>query len=158
MIVAPGVTEPNGVCARTIDSVNIYPTLADLCGLPIPEHLEGRSVASLLQDPQAPWGVPALTTYGRNNHAVRTERWRYIRYADGSEELYDHQADPEEWTNLAVSPQAVEIKQSLARWLPQTNAPERSPGGSASRYATPVIVAVTVMLIGYIAWRWYSGR
>ncbi len=57
----------------------------------------------LLRDPDAAWDRPAVTTHGRNNHAVRSERWRYIRYADGSEELYDHDADPLEWANLAGS-------------------------------------------------------
>ena len=56
----------------------------------------------------------ALTTHGRNNHAVRTERWRYIRYADGSEELYDHDADPLEWKNLAGDAKYAAVKKELA--------------------------------------------
>ena len=69
-----------------------------------------------------PW--PAITTHNRGNHSVRTERWRYIRYADGSEELYDHDADPLEWKNLANDPSLAEVKAALAKHLPATNAPD----------------------------------
>ena len=58
-------------------------------------------VRALLVEPKAPWDKPALTTYKFQNHAVRTEGWRYIRYADGGEELYNESKDPYEWTNLA---------------------------------------------------------
>ena len=63
-------------------------------------------------------------TFGPNNHAVRDERWRYIRYADGGEELYDHQGDPREWTNLAGDAQYTAVKNKLAAWLPKVNAPD----------------------------------
>jgi arylsulfatase A-like enzyme len=119
--VAPGVTKPGGVCDRTVDLMSLYPTLADLCGLPIPQHVEGRSLRSLLADPAAPWEQPALTTHGYGNHAVRTERWRYIRYRDGGEELYDETKDPFEWTNLAGKPEFARVKTELARHLPKVN-------------------------------------
>ena len=61
-------------------------------------------------------------TYLRGNHAIRSDRWRYIRYADGSEELYDHEADPNEWSNLAVEEQFADVITSHRRWLPQTEA------------------------------------
>ena len=77
----------------------------------------------LLANKNAKWHRPALTTHGRNNHGLRTPRWRYIRYADGSEELYDHKADPNEWTNLAGDSKNAKLKQRLAKWLPNTNAP-----------------------------------
>jgi hypothetical protein len=77
----------------------------------------------LLVDPKAPWEQPAVTTFGFQNHAVRSEGWRYIRYADGGEELYDEAADPYEWTNLAVDPKFADRKKDLARWLPKENAP-----------------------------------
>ena len=64
-------------------------------------ELDGASLRPLLEDPHADWERPALTTYTRGNHAVRADRWRYIRYADGTEELYDHSDDPHEWHNLA---------------------------------------------------------
>jgi len=72
---------------------------------------------------------PALTTHGRGNHALRNERWRYIRYADGGEELYDHEKDPNEWTNLAGRPEFAAVKASLAKWLPRTDASAAGRGG-----------------------------
>ena len=77
-----------------------------------------------MKRPAAPWARPALTTYGRNNHSVRSERWRYIRYHDGSEELYDRHADPLEWVNLASRPEFRRIKEEHAMYLPKENAPE----------------------------------
>jgi hypothetical protein len=66
---------------------------------------------------------PAITTHGRLNHAIRSDRWRYIRYADGSEELYDHETDPMEYTNLATRAEYDAVKQELSAWLPERNAP-----------------------------------
>jgi arylsulfatase A-like enzyme len=126
--VAPGVTSPGSVCARPVDFLGIYPTLCDLAGLPAPKHLQGVSLQPLLADATAPWDRPALSTMKLGNHAVRTDRWRYIRYAGGGEELYDHQADPHEWTNLASLPEHTMIKAELARHLPSAN----SPGGKAN--------------------------
>jgi len=67
------------------------------------------------------WDRPVVITYGLNNHAVQTERWRYIRYRDGGQELYDHERDPNEWTNLASIPKYSPQKTKLAKWLPSTN-------------------------------------
>jgi hypothetical protein len=64
---------------------------------------------------------------GQNNHAVRDERWRYIRYADGSQELYDHQTDPNEWTNLANKPELTEVIARLKQYLPPINAKQIMP-------------------------------
>ena len=72
--------------------------------------------------PEVDWQTPAITTYLPGNHAIRSPRWRYIRYADGSEELYDHSVDPEEWVNLAQQAHAHAIKKRLAGWLPQNEA------------------------------------
>jgi arylsulfatase A-like enzyme len=127
--VAPGVTKPGGVCARTVDFMSLYPTLAELAGIPIPPHVQGRSLRELLVDPQAPWEHPALTTFGFQNHAVRAEGWRYIRYSNGGEELYDEAADPFEWTNLAADPKFADRKKDLARWLPKENAPPMARPG-----------------------------
>jgi len=123
MFVAPGVTKPNGVCQRTVDFMSIYPTLCELCGLPTPKQVSDPSIRKLLADPQAPWERPALTTHLRGNHALRSEQWRYIRYQDGTEELYDHAKDPQEWTNLAGDKKYAEVKANLAKWLPKTDAP-----------------------------------
>jgi len=126
IFVVPGLTRPETRCERTVSLLDIYPTLADLCGLPIGEHLEGKSLKPLLEDPTAAWDRPVVTTYGRQNHSVRCERWRYIRYSDGTEELYDHQNDPMEWTNLAADPKAAAVKEKLAGWLPKVNVEEGS--------------------------------
>jgi hypothetical protein len=128
IVVAPGVTRPGGMSSRPVDFMCVYPTLCELAGLPVPAHVEGRSIVPLLRDPQAPWELPAMTTHGYMNHTVRTEGWRYIRYADGSEELYDEARDPYEWTNLALKPEHAATKAQLAKWLPTTNAPHRGPG------------------------------
>jgi arylsulfatase A-like enzyme len=127
IFVAPGVTQPGSVCERTVDFMGIYPTLCDLCGLTTPGHVEGKSFKSLLADPKSPWDRPALTTYMFNNHAIRSEHWRYIRYNDGSEELYDEDKDPMEWANVAKKPELAPIKAELARYLPRTNAPDAGP-------------------------------
>lgn len=123
LIVAPGVA-PGSRCDTPVGLIDIYPTLADLCGLPARDELAGASLRPLLEDSNAAWERPALTTHGRNNHALRSTRYRYIRYEDGSEELYDHQVDPMEWKNLAGDPEYGEVKQGLARWLPEKNVPK----------------------------------
>ncbi|MBX7209277.1 MAG: sulfatase [Verrucomicrobiaceae bacterium] len=119
--VVPGVTKPGSVCERTVDFMTIYPTLMDLCGIPAPAHVEGKSIKSLLQNPAAPWEQNAMTTYLFNNHAVRSEGWRYIRYANGEEELYNEALDPEEWKNLAADPQYAGTKAELAKTMPAAN-------------------------------------
>ena len=124
IVSAPGVTKPGTKCARTVDSMHIYPTLIELCGLTPKKELEGKSFVSLLKNPQAKWDLPAITTYERNNHSVRSERWRYIRYHDGGEELYDHSNDEMELHNLAGKPEFAKIKQEHAQWLPKVNAPD----------------------------------
>jgi arylsulfatase A-like enzyme len=124
MIVAPGVTRAGGRCERTVNLLDLYPTLVELCGLKAKPELDGTSLVPLLKDPAAPWDRPTLTTHGRNNHAVRSENWRYIRYNDGTEELYDHRNDPLEWTNLANRPEHAAVKKELAGRLPKTNAPD----------------------------------
>jgi arylsulfatase A-like enzyme len=121
--VVPGLTKPNSVCDRTVDFMSVYPTLTDLCGIATPKHIEGVSIRSLLEDSKAAWNRPALTTFKFNNHAVRTEEFRYIRYANGDEELYDEQTDPYEWTNLANQPAYASKKSELANYLPDHNHP-----------------------------------
>lgn len=122
--VVPGRTTPGSVCHRTVDFMHIYPTLCDLCGLAVPKHIQGQSIAPLLKDPTLPLPAPAVMTYHYQNHAVRSEAWRLIRYADGSEELYDEKNDPFEWTNLAGKPDLEPIKSELRQSLPRDNAPE----------------------------------
>lgn len=126
IVVAPGVTREQTRTVRPVSFVDLFPTLNELCNLPSPPGLDGLSLVPLLKDPQRLWNQPALTTHGLGNHALRNERWRYIRYADGGEELYDHQDDPNEWTNLAGGLEFASVKADLAKWLPQTDAPNLS--------------------------------
>jgi arylsulfatase A-like enzyme len=119
--VAPGVTKPGTICDRPVDFMSIYPTLCELAALQPPKHLEGKSIVPLLKDPNTKWDGVALTTHGYLNHAIRDGRYRYIRYADGSEELYDHKDDPYEFTNLAGHTEMAAIKKRLAAHLPKEN-------------------------------------
>jgi len=122
MILVPGL-EP-GVCSHPVNLMDLYPTLVEMCRLPLPkQELQGRSLRALLEDPESEWPWPALTTYRRNDHAVRTSEWRYIRYNDGSEELYKHPEDYHERNNLADDPQYAELKTKLAEWFPKVNEP-----------------------------------
>ncbi|MCZ6673205.1 MAG: sulfatase [Verrucomicrobia bacterium] len=121
--VVPGMTKAGTQSTRPVDLMSIFPTLCELTDISIPKYVEGVSIVPLLKDPQANWGIPAITTYVYQNHAVRSERWRYIRYADGGEELYDHSKDPYEWTNLALDPTYTSVKLGLRAWLPTEEAP-----------------------------------
>ena len=131
--IAPGVTKAGGVSNRPVDFMSIYPTLCDLAGIATPDHVEGQSIRSLLEDPESSWDRPAITTHGYKNHAVRSHGWRYIQYADGSEELYNHQSDPYEWTNLAGDVQYQGIIREHANWLPKTNVKPARPAINGSR-------------------------
>ncbi|CAN5616334.1 sulfatase [soil metagenome] len=117
----PGIAE-GATCGRPAELLDIYPTLIDLCRLPEKPELEGLSLGPQLRDAEAARERPALTTHGPGNHGIRSEQYRYIRYADGSEELYDMNADPREWTNIADDPRHSATKQDLARWLPESDA------------------------------------
>jgi arylsulfatase A-like enzyme len=126
----PGVAA-GGRCVSPAELLDLYPTLVELCGLPQSDKLEGHSLAPQLKDASAPRAFPAITTHGPNNHAVRSAGWRYVRYADGSEELYDERADPNEWTNVAKDARYADVKREHARWLPAVN--ERPVAGSRMR-------------------------
>jgi len=122
IVVAPGVARAGEKCTRPVDLTTIYPTLLDLAGLPADPTCDGISLRPLLEDPKAPWERPALMTYMRGNHAVRSDRWRYIRYSDGTEELYDHDADPNEWENLAADRRYNDVLMKHRIWLPSAEA------------------------------------
>ncbi len=109
--------------SRAVGLIDLYPTLIEMCGLPSKDGLEGRSLVPLLDDPMLEWNFPALTTQMPGNHAVRTEHWRYIRYANGDEELYDHRVDKHEFKNLAEDPQYQSVKARLAEHLPKHQVP-----------------------------------
>jgi len=130
IVIAPGLTQPGTYCDRPIDFMTIYPTVTDLCGIPTPAHVEGKSLRPLLANRAAKWVEPAVMTWEFNNHAVRADGWRYIHYAGGGEELYDETADPNEWHNLAADPSYAAKKSELAKWLPTKNAPEVTRAGT----------------------------
>ena len=122
----PGLPEgsPAGQrCDRITSLLDLYPTLLDLCGLPLKDGLDGRSLIPLLRDPGKKWDFPAITTYDYSEFSIRTEDWRYTRYIDDSEELYDHREDPEEWTNLAQNPKYRKVLERLSRFIPENPAP-----------------------------------
>jgi arylsulfatase A-like enzyme len=130
IVSVPGLTKPGSRCAEPVNLIDLYPTLNELCGLPPRAELEGRSIAAQLKDPAARRDEPSLTTFLRGNHAIRDRDWRYIRYADGSEELYDHRVDPNEWTNVAGQPAHAAVKRELARWLPKVEAADAPDRGA----------------------------
>lgn len=126
IIVEPRPIAGNARCNRPVSLIDLFPTLNELCNLPQVEGLDGRSLVPLLKDPSQSWDRPALTTHGRGNHALRTEQYRYIRYADGSEELYDHKVDPHEWHNISEQPSSEGIKKELKQWFPKSDAALRT--------------------------------
>jgi len=122
------ISAPDGVqkgqhCHRPVSLIDLYPTLVDLCGIPYRDGLDGQSIVPLLKNPQLEWKRPVLTTFGHKNHAIQTERWRYISYNDGGEELYDHDTDPNEWVNLAGKGDYLPVIESLQKSLPTKNIP-----------------------------------
>ena len=104
---------------RVVSLIDIYPTLVDLCGLPPNKKVEGRSLKPLLMNREAKWDFPALTYRKGDGKSLRDERYRYIEYGDGSTELYDHDKDPNEWTNLAKDPDYAAVMKSMKQKLIQ---------------------------------------
>ncbi|MFK8112264.1 MAG: sulfatase [Rubripirellula sp.] len=130
----PGVV-PGARCGKAVGLIDVFPTLLDTCGLPARDDLEGESLRPLLLDANAEWDRPAICTFGPNNHSLRSERYRYIRYSDGSEEFYDLQVDKHEWNNLAVGQKRTAkveaIIKRLSQWLPTVNV-DPVPGSAGS--------------------------
>ena len=120
IFVVPGVTRAGSTCDNPVDLTSIYPTLAELAGLP---GASKRSLVPMLEEPGRRVDSVALTSHTRGNHAVRSHTHRYIRYSDGSEELYDHRADPNEWHNLAGDGGSEKVIASLREHLPESEAP-----------------------------------
>jgi arylsulfatase A-like enzyme len=127
IIVAPDAKGNGHSSPRVVQSIDIYPTLAELCGLPPPAGLEGRSLVPLLNNPAAAWDHPAFTVWsedGRNitGAAVRTERWRYAEFGPGGgvvegAMLLDPRNDPQETKNCADDPQLAEVRAQLSKAL-----------------------------------------
>ena len=134
IIVAPGAKGNGKVCARTVELVDLYPTLADLAGLKPPANLEGASLKPLLDDPAQAWDRPAFTQVQRAmfpGYSVRTERWRYTEWDDGKKgaQLYDHDADPHELHNLVDDPKQAKVVEEM-KALVKKNWPKRVEGGT----------------------------
>jgi len=133
LFAGPGVSKGQ-LCRQPAELLDIYPTLIELAGLPKRDDLEGITLTPQLTDAATKRERPAVTSHNKGNHGVRSENWRYIRYADGSEELYDMQKDPNEWTNLAEKPEYADIIAEHKKWLPKIDS-DPAPG-SASRVLT----------------------
>jgi len=121
IVSAPGV-QPGSVSTQPVSLIDVYPSLVDLAGLETPDWLNGTSIKPQIADPASP-RPPAISSYGAGNTSIRTERWRYIRYEDGSEELYDHKTDQNEWHNLATNPEYDAVKKELAAMIPKDQHP-----------------------------------
>ncbi len=118
MFAAPNL--PEGIVIDSpAEMLSIYPTLLELCALPAYDKNEGISLVSTMQNKNNNKEAYALTTFGMNNHAVKANAFRYIQYEDGEEELYDHQKDPNEFTNLAKNPEYREESRRAETLPPQ---------------------------------------
>lgn len=112
---------PGQTCEQPVQLLDLYPTLLELCGLPPNSQNEGTSLVPLLYNSRYFWPYPAITTYGKGNHGIRWGNYRYIRYEDGSEELYDLASDPNEWKNQALNPYFKKILRQFRGWKPSRN-------------------------------------
>ncbi len=137
MISLPGMKTAGEQCAAPVSLLDMYPTLVELCDLskPVPQKLSGHSLVGLLNAPSADWPHSVVTSHDVGNAAVTDARYHYIHYADGSEELYDHQDDPREYRNLASEPQMQKVIDRLKQQLPQTWTPASSTTGKKGQNA-----------------------
>lgn len=110
--------QPGSRCDARVSLLDLYPTLIDACGLPPRKELEGKSLLPLIADPNADWNDAVVSTIGRGTHSLSTDKWRYIRYFDGSEELYDLNNDAHEWFNIANVKEHSSTKKQLAKHFP----------------------------------------
>jgi arylsulfatase A-like enzyme len=106
-------------CEKPVSLIDLYPTILDMLNLPEENDLDGKSLVPLLKNPDAEISSHVISTFGRGNHTVRTEKWRYTRYYDGTEELYNSEQDPNEFNNLANRLGYDNIKNELKQKLPQ---------------------------------------
>ena len=114
------------LCSKPVGLIDLYPTMLQMCGLPAKKSNQGDSLVALLKNPSANWRFSTLSTYARGNHTLRSERYRYLRFEDGSEELYDHAEDPNEWTNLATRLKYAKLLKQFRKELPAKEAPYHS--------------------------------
>lgn len=113
----------NADCKEAVELLDIFPTLCDLVALPQPQGLEGHTLIPQLNNAETKRNFPAISNHNPGNNSVRDERWRYIRYVDGSEELYDLQNDPNEFHNLASDEAYAAQIERLAQYIPETQTP-----------------------------------
>jgi arylsulfatase A-like enzyme len=137
LVIVPAPSNPPGartgaLCNRPVSLVDLFPTLVELCGLPALGDIDGRSLVPLVQDPIRETR-PVVTTFDYQNYSVRTDRWRLIHYQDGSEELYDHAADPDEWHNLAADRVHGATRAQLRAAMPTSAAARLGPATGADR-------------------------
>jgi arylsulfatase A-like enzyme len=120
----PGIQQGQ-VTNSTVSLIDMYPTLIDLCGIRRNEPLEGQSLKNILKNPTARHGSrTVLLPYDEpNSYALINETWRYIKYSDDTEELYNVVKDPHEWENLASSPDFREVINNLQEHAPKSFAP-----------------------------------
>jgi len=118
----PGTSKPGGVCERFVSLQDIYPTLVELCGIKPPKPIDGRSLATLLKNPDAPWQSTAITAHEDRHITIRTRKYRYIRYNDEQEEFYDVIKDPNEWNNEIDNPAYKSVIEELRTKLPKLDA------------------------------------
>jgi arylsulfatase A-like enzyme len=121
IIKTPGMSSPSKSNA-VVNLLDLYPTLAELCGLGIPSHCEGSSFVPVLENPALEW-YPSVTTDDYKSHSVRSRQYRYNSWANGTQELYDHFADSMEWNNLINDPNYTVVINELKSYLPTFNAP-----------------------------------
>jgi len=115
----PGGLNAGKAVSHPVSLVDLFPTLMNYCGLEAPrQKLDGRNLRPLLENPGADWNHPAMTFYEEHYFSARDDRYRYIQYPDGTEELYDHQNDPYEWTNIADRPETAPVKARLQKMIP----------------------------------------
>ncbi len=130
IITAPNAKGNGQICHRPVETLNFYPTLVELCGLPMPAGQEGRSMTALLDNPKAEWNYPAYTVWSENGTSsnpppnptltgigVRVERWRYAEFDLGGAMLLDMENDPHQLKNLAHDPQYTEVTTKMADLL-----------------------------------------
>ncbi|MCO8121293.1 sulfatase [Stieleria sp. TO1_6] len=133
IVSAPGF-KANQRSAQPVELLDVFPTLLELTGLPVDEEQQGQSLVPLMKDPSSDWQHPAITSFGRGNFAIRSARYRFIQYHDGSRELYDLENDPHEWTNLASRPEYKNVLAEHAAFLPTHQHPVL-PGDSTGHQA-----------------------
>lgn len=133
LFAGPGIAKGQR-CTQPAELLDIYPTLIDLTGVSNRNDLEGLSLLPQLKNANAKRERPAVTSHNQGNHGVRSERWRYIHYADGSEELYDMINDPNEWKNIVGDPAMKPIIDDHKKWLPKIDLPPAP--NSANRILT----------------------